>query len=144
MKLRLMNDLKDAMKNKDNIRKNTIQMIRAQILQTEKDSQKELSDDDILKIISKQLKQKNEALEQFEKADRQDLIEQTNKEISVLKEYMPEMVDVSEIAVKAVEFKVARNYEKKDMGKLIKDLKEFYGVRANGKDIATVASQILS
>lgn len=144
MKLRLMNDLKDAMKNKDSVKKNTIQMIRAQILQTEKDSQKELSDDDILKIISKQLKQKNEALEQFEKANRQDLIEQTNKEIFVLKEYMPEMVDVSEIAVKAVEFKVANNYEKKDMGKLIKDLKEFYGVRANGKDIAAVVSQILS
>ena len=144
MKTKLMNDLKDAMKNKDSVKKNTIQMIRAQILQTEKDSQKELSDDDILKIISKQLKQKNEALEQFEKANRQDLIEQTNKEIAVLKEYMPEMVDVSEIAVKAVEFKVARNYEKKDMGKLIKDLKEFYGVREKGKDIATVASQILS
>lgn len=104
----------------------------------------ELDDNAILGIINKQLKQKNDALEQFEKANRQDLIEQTKQEISILKEYMPEMVDVSEIAVKAVEFKVARNYEKKDMGKLIKDLKEFYGVRANGKDIATVASQILS
>lgn len=143
MKSRLMNDLKDAMKNKDSVKKNTIQMIRAQILQTEKDSQKELSNEDILKIISKQLKQKNEALEQFKKANRQDLIEQTNKEIFVLKEYMPEMVDISEIAVKAVEFKVARSYEKKDMGKLIKDLKEFYGIRANGKDIADCVKSIL-
>lgn len=143
MKSRLMNDLKDAMKNKDSVKKNTIQMIRAQILQTEKDSQKKLSNEDILKIISKQLKQKNEALEQFKKANRQDLIEQTNKEIFVLKEYMPEMVDISEIAVKAVEFKVARSYEKKDMGKLIKDLKEFYGVRANGKDIADCVKSIL-
>ena len=144
MKERLKNDLKQSMKDKNVIRKNTVQMIRAQILQVEKDKQMELDDNAILGIINKQLKQKNDALEQFEKANRQDLIEQTKQEISILKEYMPEMVDVSEIAVKAVEFKVARNYEKKDMGKLIKDLKEFYGVRANGKDIATVASQILS
>lgn len=104
----------------------------------------ELDDNAILEIINKQLKQKNDALEQFKVANREDLINQTEQEISILKEYMPEMVDISEIAVKAVELKVANNYEKKDMGKLIKDLKEFYGVRANGKDIATVASQILS
>lgn len=103
----------------------------------------ELDDNAILEIINKQLKQKNDALEQFKVANRQDLINQTKQEISILKEYMPEMVDISEIAVKAIEFKVARNYEKKDMGKLIKDLKEFYGVRANGKDIATAVSQLL-
>ena len=103
----------------------------------------ELDDNAILEIINKQLKQKNDALEQFKVANRQDLINQTKQEISILKEYMPEMVDISEIAVKAIEFKVARNYEKKDMGKLIKDLKEFYGVRANGKDIATVVLQLL-
>lgn len=104
----------------------------------------ELDDNAILEIINKQLKQKDDALEQFKVANREDLINQTEQEISVLKEYMPETVDISEIAVKAVELKVANNYEKKDMGKLIKDLKDFYGVRANGKDIATVASQILS
>lgn len=143
MKERLKNDLKQSMKDKNVIRKNTIQMIRAQILQVEKDKQMELDDNAILEIINKQLKQKNDALEQFKVANREDLINQTEQEISILKEYMPEMVDISEIAVKAVELKVANNYEKKDMGKLIKDLKDFYGVRANGKDIADCVKSIL-
>lgn len=143
MKERLKNDLKQSMKDKNVIRKNTIQMIRAQILQVEKDKQMELDDNAILEIINKQLKQKNDALEQFKVANREDLINQTEQEISVLKEYMPETVDVSEIAVKAVELKVANNYEKKDMGRLIKDLKDFYGVRANGKDIADCVKSIL-
>ena len=103
----------------------------------------ELDDNAILEIINKQLKQKNDALEQFKVANREDLINQTEQEISILKEYMPEMVDISEIAVKAVELKVANNYEKKDMGKLIKDLKDFYGVRANGKDITDCVKSIL-
>lgn len=103
----------------------------------------ELDDNAILEIINKQLKQKNDALEQFKVANREDLINQTEQEISALKEYMPETVDVSEIAVKAVELKVANNYEKKDMGRLIKDLKDFYGVRANGKDIADCVKSIL-
>ena len=72
MKEKLMEDLKMAMKNKDIVKKNTIQMIRAAILQTEKDKQIELDDNGILEIISKQVKQKNDALEQFKKADRQD------------------------------------------------------------------------
>ena len=143
MKERLKNDLKQSMKDKNVIRKNTIQMIRAQILQVEKDKQMELDDNAILEIINKQLKQKNDALEQFKVANREDLINQTEQEISILKEYMPETVDVSEIAVKAVELKVANNYEKKDMGRLIKDLKDFYGVRANGKDIADCVKSIL-
>ena len=143
MKERLKNDLKQSMKDKNVIRKNTIQMIRAQILQVEKDKQMELDDNAILEIINKQLKQKDDALEQFKVANREDLINQTEQEISVLKEYMPETVDISEIAVKAVELKVANNYEKKDMGKLIKDLKDFYGVRANGKDIADCVKSIL-
>lgn len=85
----------------------------------------ELDDNAILEIINKQLKQKNDALEQFKVANREDLINQTEQEISVLKEYMPETVDVSEIAVKAVELKVANNYEKRIWEGLLKTLKIF-------------------
>ena len=143
MKNKLMDDLKDAMKNKDTIKKNTIQMVRAQVLQTEKDKQIELDDNGILEIIAKQVKQKNDSIVEFEKANRQDLVEQTKLEIEILNKYLPTMVDKSEIAVKVVELKVAYNYEKKDMGKLIKQLKEFYGVSANGKDIADVVKELL-
>lgn len=143
LKEKLMEDYKEAVKSGNVTTKQTVQMIRAAIKQTEIDKQVELDDDGIMEIISKQVKQKQDALEQFEKAGREDLVNQTRDEINVCKKYLPEMVEISEIAVKAMEFKVAKDYGNKDMGKLIKDLKEFYGVRANGKDIANAAKVVL-
>lgn len=143
LKEKLMKDYKEAVKLGNVITKQAVQMIRASIKQTEIDKQVELDDNEIMEIISKQVKQKQDALEQFEKAGREDLISQTREEIDICKKYLPEMVEISEIAVKAMEFKVAKDYGSKDMGKLIKDLKEFYGVRANGKDIANAAKVVL-
>lgn len=143
LKENLMNDLKEAMKSSNVIKKNTIQLVRAQILQIEKDKQVELTDNDILELIAKQVKQKNDSLVDFEKANRDDLVNQCKSEIEILKTYLPEMVEKSEIAEKVIELKVANNYNKKDMGKLIKELKEVYGVRANGKDIADVVKELL-
>ena len=83
----LMDDLKKAMIAKDTVTKNTVQLIRATIKQTEIDKRIELKEDDILNIIAKQIKQKQDALEQFKKADRQDLIEQTEQEIKICEKY---------------------------------------------------------
>lgn len=143
LKEKLMKDYKEAVKLGNVITKQAVQMIRASIKQTEIDKQVELDDNEIMEIISKQVKQKQDAIEQFEKAGREDLVNQTRDEINVCKKYLPEMVEISEIAVKAMEFKVAKDYGSKDMGKLIKDLKEFYGVKANGKDIANAAKVVL-
>lgn len=143
LKEKLMEDYKEAVKSGNVTTKQAVQMIRAAVKQTEIDKQVELDDNGIMEIISKQVKQKQDALEQFEKAGREDLVNQTREEISICKKYLPEMIDISEIAIKAVEFKVAKDYGSKDMGKLIKDLKEFYGVRANGKDIANAAKVVL-
>ena len=79
LKEKLMDDLKESMKNKDVIRKNTIQMVRAAILQIEKDKGIEVEDDKILEIISKEVKSKKDVLKDFERAERQDLIDQTNQ-----------------------------------------------------------------
>lgn len=143
LKEKLMEDYKEAVKSGNVTTKQAVQMIRAAIKQIEIDKQVELDDDGIMEVISKQVKQKQDALEQFEKAGREDLVNQTRDEINVCKKYLPEMVEISEIAVKAMEFKVAKDYSNKDMGKLIKDLKEFYGVKANGKDIADAAKVVL-
>lgn len=143
LKEKLMEDYKEAVKSGNVTTKQAVQMIRAAVKQTEIDKQVELDDNGIMEVISKQVKQKQDALEQFEKAGREDLVNQTREEISICKKYLPEMIDISEIAIKAVEFKVAKDYGSKDMGKLIKDLKEFYGVRANGKDIADAAKVVL-
>ena len=89
MKEQLLNDLKEAMKEKDVIKKNTIQLIRDYILKYEKDNIKEVDDNKIMDIISKERKIRLDALKDFEKSGRQDLIDETNKEIEVLNNYLP-------------------------------------------------------
>ncbi|NLW41393.1 MAG: GatB/YqeY domain-containing protein, partial [Tissierellia bacterium] len=97
LKDKLMEDLKASMKNKDSVRKNTITMIRAAIKQLELDQRKELEDDEVLEIISKQLKEKRNALEDFKKAERQDLIDLTEEEINILLEYLPKQLSDEEL-----------------------------------------------
>lgn len=145
MKEKLMEDLKMAMKNKDIVKKNTIQMIRAAILQTEKDKQTELDDNTILEIISKQVKQKNDALEQFEKANRQDLVEQTKLEINILKEYLPKQLSKEEVEQIVVDLSRTLGIsDMKGMGTLIKSAKAKIGAGSDGKTISEVVKKVLN
>lgn len=133
------------MKEKNVITKNTIQMIRAAILQTEKDKQIELDDNGILEIISKQVKQKNDALEQFEKAGRQDLVEQTKLEINILKEYLPKQLSKEE--VEQIVIGLSRTLgisDMKGMGTLIKSAKAKIGAGSDGKTISEVVKKVLN
>lgn len=133
------------MKEKDAITKNTIQMIRAAILQTEKDKQIELDDNGILEIISKQVKQKNDALEQFEKADRQDLVEQTKLEINILKEYLPKQLSREEVEQIVVDLSRTLGISDiKGMGTLIKSAKAKIGAGSDGKTISEVVKKVLN
>ena len=133
------------MKEKDVIMKNTIQMIRAAILQTEKDKQIELDDNGILEIISKQVKQKNDALEQFEKADRQDLVKQTKLEINILKEYLPKQLSREEVEQIVVDLSRTLGISNmKGMGTLIKSAKAKIGAGSDGKTISEVVKKVLN
>ena len=141
---KLMEELKEAMKNKDTIKKNTVQMVRAAILQIEKDKGIEVEDDKILDIISKEVKSKKEVLKDFEKAERQDLIDQTNQEISVLQEYLPKQLSREE--VKAEVEKIIAEIgatSMKDMGAIMKEAKAKMGASAEGKTINEVAKEIM-
>lgn len=145
MKEKLMEDLKMAMRNKDIVKKNTIQMIRAAILQTEKDKQIELDDNAILEIVSKQVKQKNDALEQFEKANRQDLVEQTKLEINILKEYLPKQLSKEEVEQIVVDLSRTLGIsDMKGMGTLIKSAKAKIGAGSDGKTISEVVKKVLN
>ena len=133
------------MKEKDAITKNTIQMIRAAILQTEKDKQIELDDNGILEIISKQVKQKNDTLEQFEKADRQDLVEQTKLEINILKEYLPKQLSREEVEQIVVDLsRTLGIFDMKGIGTLIKSAKAKIGAGSDGKTISEVVKKVLN
>ena len=144
LKEKLMEDLKDSMKNKNEIRKNTVQMVRAAILQIEKDKGIQVEDDKILEIIAKEVKTKKDALQDFEKAQRQDLIDQTNKEIEILQEYLPKQLTKEEIKKKLE--KIISDLgatSMKDMGAIMKEAKSQMGASADGKTINEVAKEIM-
>ena len=84
LKERLLNDLKDAMKAKDSVRKDTIQLIRSAILQVEKDKQVTLGDDEITEILARELKSRREALSDIEKSGRADAKEKAEREIEIV------------------------------------------------------------
>ncbi len=144
LKEKLMEDLKVSMRNKDEIRKNTVQMVRAAILQIEKDKGIQVEDDKILEIIAKEVKTKKDALKDFEKAERQDLINQTNKEIEVLQEYLPKQLSREEI--KAELEKIIAQIgatTMKEMGAIMKEAKAKMGASVDGKTINEVAKEIM-
>ena len=144
LKDRLTDDLKEAMKNKEQVRKSVVTLIRAGIKQCEVDTRQELTDEDIISLISKQLKQRKDALVDFEKANRTDLIEQTNQEIAILENYLPEQLDdveLKEIITKVVEEVGATSM--KDMGKVMAKTISLVQGRAHGKKINAMVKQIL-
>ena len=100
LKEKLLDDLKNSMKEKNVIRKNVIQMVRAAILQVEKDKQIEVSDDQIVEIIAKEAKKRKDSIVDYEKSGRQDLLDQINQEIAILEEYLPEQLSAEEIEAK--------------------------------------------
>ena len=144
LKEKLMEDLKSAMKNKEEIRKNTVQMVRAAILQIEKDKGIQVEDDKILEIIAKEVKSKRDALKDFEKAAREDLITQTNEEIAILQEYLPKQLSREEIKIE-LEKIIAEvgATTMKDMGNIMKEAKAKMGASADGKTINEVAKEIM-
>ena len=144
LKEKLMEDLKKSMKEKNEIRKNTVQMIRAAILQIEKDKGIAVDDEKIIEIIAKEVKGKKDALSDFEKAGREDLINQTNEEISILEEYLTKQLtkeEIKEIVSKVIKEIGATSI--KDMGVVMKEAKAKIGASADGKSINEVVREIL-
>ncbi|MBQ0018093.1 MAG: GatB/YqeY domain-containing protein [Clostridiales bacterium] len=124
LKQQLMEDYKEAMKAGDQIRKETVNLVRAAIKQHEVDQRVEIEDDaEIVKIIKKQVKMRTDALADFVKAGRDDLLEAYNKEIDILKTYLPEEMSEEAIADKVAEIaeKLGITEGMQNMGKLMKE-----------------------
>ena len=145
MKKKLLEDLKEAMKEKNEIKKNAIQMVRAGILQIEKDKGIELTDEQIIELISKEVKKRKDSIADYEKGGREDLVNQINEEISYLEKYLPKQLTEEEITVivKQIIAELGAT-TMKDMGKLMKAAKEKMGVTADGKTINKVVKENLA
>ncbi len=123
LKERLDADFKEAMKNKQKVRKDTISFVRAAIKQFEVDNREEIDDAGIASILAKQVKMRKDALADFESAGRTDLIDAYNAEIEVLTEYMPKQLTEAEIMdvieKTAAEMGIEKGSGKSSMGKLM-------------------------
>ena len=144
LKEKLLEDLKLSMKDKNEIRKNTVQMVRAAILQIEKDKGINVEDEKIVEIIAKEVKSKKDALLEFEKAGRDDLVSQTKEEILILEEYLPKQLTKEEIKSEVeLVIKEIGATSMKDMGAVMKEAKTRIGAAADGRSINEVVKELL-
>ena len=140
----LAQDLKLSLKEKDIIRKNTVQGIRAAVLQFEKDNLTELDDDGVLDVIAKELKKRRDVLPEYEKSGREDLITQLNREIEIVMGYLPSQLsedELDEIVKCAVEATGASSM--KDMGSIMAEVLPKVKGRADGKMVNALAKKYL-
>ena len=145
LKEKLMEDLKEAMKEKEILKKNVVQMIRAAILQVEKDKQIEADDNKIVEIIAKEAKKRRDSIPHYEKSGREDLISQIKEEIAILEEYLPAQLSEEELTAKLQEIiKTVGATSMKDMGMVMKTAKEQLGASADGKTINEIVKKLLS
>ena len=145
LKEKLLEDLKDAMKTKNVNKKNAVQMVRTAILQIEKDKGIEVSYEQILGIVAKEVKTRKDAIAEYEQANREDLIEKANEEIKALEEYLPKQLTDEELVteVKKVIEKLNAT-SMKDMGPVMKEAKATIGAQADGKRINEVVKSLLA
>ena len=145
LKEKVLEDLKNSMKEKNNIRKNVIQMVRAAILQVEKDKAIEVDDAKILEIIAKEVKTRNDSLADFERGGRADLVEQAKQEIAILSEYLPKQLTKEELKEKIAKIIADLGATSiKDMGPVMKEAKNQIGTAADGRTINEVVKELLA
>lgn len=146
IKEQLMADFKEAMKAKDEVAKNTVSLARAAIKQYEVDNREELDDAGVIAILSKQVKMRKDALADFEKAGRTDLIDAYNSEIEVLNKYLPAQLSESEIAevVSETAAKLGIEKGKENMGKLMGAVMGRLKGQADGNAVRQKVTEYLS
>lgn len=142
----LQQDWKEAVKSKNKVKSTVISMVKAAILLYEKDgSSREVTDDIVIDIISKEVKQRREAIEEFKKGNRTDLVKAAEDEIQILLEYLPQQLTETEI--KEIIEKLAQELgsnSMKDMGKLMSAVVPKTKGKADGKLVSTLVKEYLN
>ena len=118
----LNKDMIEAMKNKDSFSLGVIRMAKGAIQLEAINKKKDLTDEDIVMVISKQIKMRNDSISEFTKAERFDLVEQNQKEIEILKKYMPAQLSLDEVNKIIEEAFNKINPTSKDMGLIMKEV----------------------
>jgi len=145
LKQQLKDDVKTAMREKNIVKRDSIRAINTMIKQIEVDERKELSDEDIIKLIQKGIKQREEAVTQYSEANREDLVAKEQEQIDIFVEYLPKQLTDEELenGLKEIIEQVGAT-SMKDIGKIMgQATKKFAGV-ADGKRINVTTKKLLS
>jgi len=143
---KITNDYKEAMKAKDAIKSSILSLVRAEMMNAAiAKKKKQLDDEDILSVIRKQVKQHQDSIEQFKKGNRQDLVDKEEKELEILKGYLPAEMPAAELN-KIIDEAIASTAASgmKDMGKVMKEVGSKVAGRADSKTVSDLVKLRLS
>jgi len=145
LKQRFNDDLKQAMKAGDTVKRSTLRMLLAAIHNAEIAKQDKLEESDILGIVAKEVRQRQESIEAFKQGNRQDLADQEEAEMAILKEYLPEQMSREEVAAAAAKVIAEVGAQgPKDKGKVMSQLMPQLKGKADGREINAVVTELLA
>jgi hypothetical protein len=138
-------DIKTAMKEKNNALRDALRLLSSAMKQIEVDERKELTDEDVIKIIQKQVKQRNDAMTQYRDAGREDLYEKEASEAAIFETYLPKQLTDEELekAIRAIITETGAR-SMKEIGKVMGAASKALGAQADGKRINECAKKLLS
>ena len=140
----LEKDMIEAMKNKEKEKLTVIRMVKASLKQEQIDHKKEINDDLLIDVVNKQVKMRKDSITEFEKGNRQDLIDQTQAEIDILMKYLPEQLSIEEVEkVIMTIFDEVKPTSQKDMGKIMKEATAKLKGKADMKQVSTMIREKL-
>lgn len=145
LKEQIINDIKTAMKEKEVVKRDALRLLSSAMKQIEVDERKELSDEDIIKIIQKQVKQRNDSMTQYKEAGRDDLYDIEAAEAAIFETYLPQQLNDEELeaALRSIITEIGAT-SIKDIGKIMGASSKSIGALADGKRINECAKKLLS
>lgn len=144
IKTKLEEDLKDAMRSGDTVRRSVIRLIRSAIKNEEISLQKGLGDEDILKVLNRQVKQRHDSIEAFTQGNRLDMVQKEQDEVSVILEYLPKQlstVEITDLVKKKIREIGAEDIG--DIGRVMSQMMPELQGKASGKDVKDIAEKFL-
>jgi len=143
---KISQDYVKAMKDRDKVRSQALNFLRAQLKNAQLDKRAESLDDlDVISVIKKQVKQRQDSITQFRDGGREDLVEKEESELNILKGYLPEELSEEQLRV-IIQQAIAETgaLTPKDMGKVIKLVQEKAQGRADNKTVSTLVKELLN
>ena len=141
---KIEDDLKQAMKNKDAVKVSTLRFLKAAMLNTKIEKRQELTEEDIIVAIKRQIKERNDSTEEFKKGNRQDLVDKETAELNILKSYLPEELNqeqLLDIVKEAIAEAGATSV--KDMGRVMKIAMVKAKGSSDGKTLSAIVNKEL-